>query len=47
VPVRTAHDPGEFRKALEWAFASDSSAIVEAVIDSREYDGVVLKKDKP
>ena len=47
VPVRTAHDPVEFRKALEWAFASDSSAIVEAVIDSREYDGVVLKKDKP
>ena len=47
VPVRTAHDPSEFRKALQWAFDSDSSAIVEAIIDSREYDDVVLKKDKP
>jgi acetolactate synthase-1/2/3 large subunit len=47
VPVRTTHDPSEFRKALQWAFASNSPAIVEAIIDSREYDDVVLKKDKP
>jgi len=47
VPVRKAHDAGEFREQLEWAFAVDGSAIVEAIIDSREYDDVVLKKDKP
>jgi acetolactate synthase-1/2/3 large subunit len=47
VPVRTASNPSEFRTALEWAFASNSSAVVEAAIDSREYDDVVLKKDKP
>ncbi len=46
-PVRTAHDAAEFRDALTWAFAADGPVIVEALIDSREYDGVVLKKDKP
>jgi acetolactate synthase-1/2/3 large subunit len=46
-PVRSAKDAGEFREALNWAFAADGPVIVEAVIDSREYDGVVLKKDKP
>ena len=47
VPVRTARDADALRKALEWAFATDGPAIVEAVIDSREYDGLILKKDKP
>ena len=47
VPVRTARDPVEFRAALEAAFAADGPVIVEAVVDSREYDAVVLKKDKP
>jgi acetolactate synthase-1/2/3 large subunit len=47
VPVRTAEDAAALRDALEWAFAADGPAIVEAVINSREYDGVVLKKDKP
>ncbi len=46
-PVRTTHDAAGFRDALKWAFAADGPVIVEAVIDSREYDGVVLKKDKP
>lgn len=45
--VRTAHDAVEFREALKWAFAADGPVIVEAVVDSREYDDVVLKKDKP
>jgi acetolactate synthase I/II/III large subunit len=45
--VRTAHDAAGFREALKWGFAADGPVIVEALIDSREYDGVVLKKDKP
>jgi acetolactate synthase-1/2/3 large subunit len=46
-PVRTAADTNKFRDALKWAFAADGPVIVEALVDSREYDGVVLKKDKP
>jgi len=45
-PVRTTYDAAGFREALKWAFSADGPVIVEAVIDSREYDGVVLKKDK-
>ena len=33
--------------ALEAGFAADSPVIVEALLDSREYDGLVLRKDKP
>jgi acetolactate synthase-1/2/3 large subunit len=47
VPVRTASDPVELRRCLEEAFAGDGPAIVEAIIDSADYDDVVLKKDKP
>ena len=47
VPVRSARDAVELRRALEDAFAAPGPQIVEAVVDSREYDGVVLKKDKP
>jgi len=47
VPVRRAYDATAFRKELEAAFAAEGSVIVEAIIDSREYDGVVLKKDRP
>ena len=47
VPVRTATDGIALRKELEAAFAADGPVIVEAIVDSREYDGVVLKKDKP
>jgi acetolactate synthase-1/2/3 large subunit len=47
VPVRTVRDAIEFRKELKAAFAADGPAIVEAIIDSREYDAVVLHKDKP
>jgi acetolactate synthase-1/2/3 large subunit len=46
VPVRSAGDPAALRQALQWAFAAEGPAIVEAVVDSREYDGVVLKKDR-
>ena len=46
-PVTTAADPRDFREALEAAFAADGPVIVEALVDSREYDAVVLRKDKP
>jgi acetolactate synthase-1/2/3 large subunit len=46
-PVRTAADAASFREALKWAFAADGPVIVEAIVDSRDYDAVVLKKDKP
>jgi acetolactate synthase-1/2/3 large subunit len=47
VPVKTAADPQTFRERLVEAFAADGPVIVEAIVDSREYDGVVLHKDKP
>jgi acetolactate synthase I/II/III large subunit len=47
VPVRTARDGVELRDALEAGFAADGPTIVEALVDSREYDEIVLKKDKP
>ncbi len=47
VPVTVARDPAEFRQALEAAFAADGPVIVEALLDSREYDELVLHKDKP
>ena len=47
VPVKTAADPQTFRDRLIEAFAADGPVIVEAIVDSREYDGVVLHKDKP
>src|SRR5262249_13474374 len=47
VPVRRAGDGAALRKELGAAFAAEGSVIVEAIVDSREYDGVVLKKDKP
>jgi acetolactate synthase-1/2/3 large subunit len=47
VPVHTATDAGELRRCLEEAFSGEGPAIVEAIVDSREYDEVVLKKDKP
>lgn len=45
--VLTAADPQSFRAALAEAFAADGPVIVEALVDSREYDEVVLHKDKP
>lgn len=46
VPVSTASTPAGFRVALGAAFAGTGPAIVEAIVDSREYDEVVLKKDR-
>lgn len=46
VPLHTVQDPIAFRTCLEDAFAADGPVIVEALLDSREYDDVVLRKDK-
>jgi len=47
VNVRTVYDAGQLRAELEAAFAADGPVVVEAVVDSRDYDGIVLKKDRP
>jgi len=47
VPVLSADNPEDFRAALMRAFAADGPVVVEAVIDSREYDELVLRKDRP
>lgn len=46
VPVRSVTDSASLREALVEAFTSGGPMIVEAIVDSREYDGLVLKKDK-
>lgn len=45
-PVLKAYNGGEVGKALEKAFSAEGPVIVEAHVDSREYDKLVLKKDK-
>lgn len=47
VPVSKAYDSDQFRHALVAAFAAKGPVIVEAIIDSREYDDLVLRKDRP
>jgi acetolactate synthase-1/2/3 large subunit len=47
VPVVKAFDKSEFATALDGAFAQDGPIIVEAILNSREYDDLVLRKDKP
>jgi len=46
VPVLNAHDADTFRFALEQAFQTEGPTIVEAFVDGREYDGLVLRKGK-
>ena len=47
VPVIKAFDSVEFDSALDEAFSQDGPIIVEAILNSREYDDLVLRKDKP
>jgi acetolactate synthase-1/2/3 large subunit len=47
VPVLRAHDAGGFEQALNRAMCANSPVIVEAKIESLEYDDLVLKKDNP
>jgi acetolactate synthase-1/2/3 large subunit len=46
VPVMTALSADDFHTRLTEAFQMDGPVIVEAVVDSREYDALVLKKDR-
>jgi acetolactate synthase-1/2/3 large subunit len=46
VPVVRADDAAQYRKALEQAFAADGPVIVEARIDSSEYDSLIQRKHK-
>jgi acetolactate synthase-1/2/3 large subunit len=45
-PVLSADDPEAFREHLVRALATEGPVIVEARIDSREYDDLVLRKDR-
>lgn len=47
VPVIKAYDKAEFGDALLTAFAQEGPVLVEAILNSREYDSLVLRKDKP
>jgi acetolactate synthase I/II/III large subunit len=47
VPVLKADNPDMFRSALQDAFQNDGPIIVEALLDSHEYDSLVLRKHKP
>ncbi|MCB1854792.1 MAG: thiamine pyrophosphate-binding protein [Halieaceae bacterium] len=46
VPVLKAADADSYRKALARATAMSGPVIVEAIINSREYDDLVLRKNK-
>jgi acetolactate synthase-1/2/3 large subunit len=46
VPVLRAHDADTFRSALEQAFHTEGPTIVEAFVEGREYDDLVLRKGK-
>jgi acetolactate synthase-1/2/3 large subunit len=46
VPVIRADDANEYRAALEKAFATEGPIIVEAHIDSSEYDKLIMRKHK-
>ena len=46
VPVLKADDAKSFRSVLQKAFHMDGPTIVETFVDGREYDDLVLRKDK-
>ena len=46
VPMIRAGTAAEFESALRAGFAADGPTIVEAIIDSRDYDGLVLRNDR-
>jgi len=46
VPVLSTDTAEGLRTALETAFAADGPMVVEAIVDSREYDDLVLRNDK-
>lgn len=46
VPVIRAADVYSYKKALNNAFSADGPMLIEAVVDGREYDDLVLKPNK-
>ena len=42
VPCRAAKSPGEFRQALDWAFALGGPSVIEAFIDAEAYSVTVF-----
>jgi len=46
VPVIRATNLDSYKKALEDAFVADGPLVIEAVVDGREYDELVLKSNK-
>ena len=46
-PVLSVHNPEELREGLVRAFRQDGPVVVEAMIDSNEYDDLVLREDRP
>nr|WP_321354546.1 thiamine pyrophosphate-binding protein [uncultured Draconibacterium sp.] len=46
VPVVCVTNNDEYKKALENAFAADGPLVIEAVVSSEEYDGLVLQSNK-
>ncbi len=46
VPILAADSPESYRAALTEAFASDGPVIVQAIINSSEYEDLILRKHK-
>jgi acetolactate synthase-1/2/3 large subunit len=42
VPCRAAKSPGEFRQALDWAFALGGPSVIEAFVDADTYSATVF-----
>jgi acetolactate synthase-1/2/3 large subunit len=42
VPCRAAKTPGEFRAALDWAFALGGPSVIEAFVDAESYSATVF-----
>ena len=47
VPVLTVNDEAAYGKALKEAFSMKGPVIVEALVDGREYDELLLKGNRP
>jgi acetolactate synthase-1/2/3 large subunit len=46
VPVIRAEDSESYQKTLVEAFAAEGPVLIEAVVDGREYDELLLKSNK-
>jgi acetolactate synthase-1/2/3 large subunit len=46
VPVLTVNDKEQYSQALKTAFSADGPIIIEALVDTKDYDNLVLKGNK-